>query len=77
MTTFTPAGEQTTPTITAGIVSPQGVAVDASGKIYVTNYQGPGNKGGFGSGHDLHGRWKAHKRDDHQGIAVPALLTVH
>ena len=36
--TFTPAGVQTTPTITAGLSDNQGLAVDDSGKIYVANY---------------------------------------
>jgi DNA-binding beta-propeller fold protein YncE len=36
--TFTPAGVQTTPTITTGLGDPQGLALDDSGKIYVTNY---------------------------------------
>jgi hypothetical protein len=35
--TFTPGGVRTTPTITAGIRDPIGIAVDATGKIFVAN----------------------------------------
>lgn len=37
VTTYTPDGRQTTPTITAGLDFPTDVAVDANGKIYVVN----------------------------------------
>ncbi|MGB6643479.1 MAG: hypothetical protein WBE35_00460, partial [Candidatus Cybelea sp.] len=45
VTTYTSTGKRTTPTITVGIHGPAGVAVDANGKIYVSNTGsgGPGS----------------------------------
>jgi hypothetical protein len=48
VTTYESDGTQTTPTITNGLRTPVGIAVDPSGTIYVSNQSGPGNKGGFG-----------------------------
>ncbi len=36
--TFTASGKPTTPTISTGLGTPFGVAVDAAGKIYVINH---------------------------------------
>lgn len=76
VTTYTPDGKQTTPTITAGIVKAQGVAVDANGKIYVTNYQGPGSKGGFGSVTTYTANGTQTTPTITRGIVVPALVTL-
>ena len=38
ITTYLPDETQTTPTITAGLDGPHGIAVDKNGKIYVANY---------------------------------------
>jgi DNA-binding beta-propeller fold protein YncE len=37
VTTYTANGAPTTPTITTGLNGPEGVTVDATGKIYVAN----------------------------------------
>ena len=40
VTTYNADGTQTTPTITAGLHNPTGVAVDANGTIYVSDWGG-------------------------------------
>ena len=54
-----------------------GVTVDASGTIYISNYQGPGRKGGFGSVTTYTPDGKRPTPMITRKIVLPELITLH